>query len=182
MDEGSWGICGAEGKKVTMEIRNAVFSDWKALAEIERVCFPAEEAASGDSIRERLSCFPDHFWLLSDQGRIVSFVDGMVTEEKDLTDEMYERPAMHREDGAWQMIFGVNTLPAYRRKGCAGALLKQAISDAKKQGRKGLVLTCKEALIPYYAKFRFVNEGVSESVHGGAVWYQMRLELNNEKE
>ena len=100
MDEGSGRIRGAEGKNVTMEIRNAVFSDWKALAEIERVCFPAEEAASGDSIRERLSCFPDHFWLLSDQGRIVSFVDGMVTEEKDLTDEMYERPAMHREEGS----------------------------------------------------------------------------------
>lgn len=164
MDKRSCGICGAEGKKVTMEIRNAVFSDWKALAEIER------------------ACFPDHFWLLSDQGRIVSFVDGMVTEEKDLTDEMYERPAMHQEDGAWQMIFGVNTLPAYRRKGCAGALLKQAIADAKRQGRKGLVLTCKEALIPYYAKFGFVNEGISESVHGGAVWYQMRLELNNEKD
>ena len=104
------------------------------------------------------------------------------THLKNLTDEMYERPAMHREDGAWQMIFGVNTLPAYRRKGYAGALLKRAIADAKRQGRKGLVLTCKEALIPYYAKFGLVNEGVSESVHGGAVWYQMRLELNNEKD
>ena len=100
MDKRSGRIRGAEGKKVTMEIRNAVFSDWKALEEIERVCFPAEEAASGDSIRERLSCFPDHFWLLSDQGRIVSFVDGMVTEEKNLTDEMYERPAMHQEEGS----------------------------------------------------------------------------------
>jgi len=27
----------------------------------------------------------------------------------------------------------------------------------------------------YYAKFGFVNEGVSNSVHGGVVWYQMRL-------
>ena len=131
-----------------MEIRNAVFSDWKALAEIEIACFPAEEAASGDSIRNRLSCFPDHFWLLSDQGRIVSFVDGMVTEEKDLTDEMYERPAMHREDGAWQMIFGVNTLPAYRRKGCAGALLKQAIADAKNRGGRVWCLPVRKRLFP----------------------------------
>ena len=29
---------------------------------------------------------------------------------------------------------------------------KVRIADAKRQGRKGLVLTCKEALIPYYAK------------------------------
>ena len=43
------------------------------------------------------------------------------------------------------------------------------------QGRKGLVLTCKEKLLHYYAKFGFVNEGVSASTHGGVVWYQMRL-------
>ena len=40
---------------------------------------------------------------------------------------------------------------------------------------KGLVLTCKDKLIHYYAKFGFVNEGVSASVHGNVTWYQMRL-------
>ena len=30
--------------------------------------------------------------------------------EADLTDEMYEKAAMHNEDGAWQMIFGVKML------------------------------------------------------------------------
>ena len=39
------------------------------------------------------------------------------------------------------------------------------------------VLTCKEALVHYYAKFGFVNEGVSGSTHGGVVWYQMRLKF-----
>ena len=63
----------------------------------------------------------------------------------DLTDEMYENAAMHNENGAWQMIFGVNTIPAYRRHGYAGELILQAaIEDARKQGRKGLVLTCKD--------------------------------------
>lgn len=38
-----------------------------------------------------------------------------------------------------------------------------------------MVLTCKDALIPYYAKFGFVNEGVSASVHGNVTWNQMRL-------
>lgn len=88
---------------------------------------------------------------------------------------MYEKAEMHRENGDWQMIFGVNTIPAYRKKGYAGEIIKRAIADAREQGRKGLVLTCKERLIPYYAKFGFVNEGVSESVHGNVVWNQMRL-------
>ena len=82
---------------------------------------------------------------------------------------------MHEEQGDWQMIFGVNTIPAYRRCGLAEQLLKRAIADAKAQGRKGLVLTCKDKLIHYYAKFGFVNEGVSASVHGNVTWYQMRL-------
>ena len=51
------------------------------------------------------------------------------------------------------------------------------IEDAKAQGRKGLVLTCKDHLVHYYAKFGFVNEGVSGSEHGGVVWNQMRLEF-----
>ena len=65
--------------------------------------------------------------------------------------------------------FGVNTLPEYRRQGVAAALLERAIFDAKAQGRKGLVLTCKDKLVHYYAKFGFVSEGVSGSTHGGVL-------------
>ncbi len=36
------------------------------------------------------------------------FVDGFVTDEPDLTDEMYENAAMHNENGTWQMIFLVS--------------------------------------------------------------------------
>ena len=113
---------------------------------------------------------------MHDGEKLIAFVDGFVTDEPDLTDEMYENAAMHNENGAWQMIFGVNTLPEYRRHGYAGTLLRRAIDDAKQQGRKGLVLTCKERLIPYYAKFGFKGEGVSDkSTHGNVVWHQMRL-------
>ena len=73
------------------------------------------------------------------------------------------------------MIFGVDTIPAYRRRGCAEKVLNQVIEDTRKAGRKGLVLTCKDKLVHYYAKFGFVSEGVSQSEHGGVVWYQMRL-------
>ncbi|MGN0988600.1 MAG: GNAT family N-acetyltransferase [Otoolea sp.] len=161
-------------------LRTAVLEDAKEIAAVEAECFPAAEAATERSIRERLEVYPNHFWLLTDEEKIVGFVNGMVTEEPDLTDEMYENAEMHREDGRWQMIFGVDTIPEYRRRGCAGRLLRQAIADARAQGRDGLVLTCKERLIPYYARFGFRNEGISESVHGNAVWYQMRLSFDRE--
>lgn len=111
-----------------------------------------------------------------DSDKLISFVDGFVTDGADLTDEMYENAAMHNENGAWQMIFGVNTLPEYRQHGYAGELIQKAIADAKEQGRKGLVLTCKDRLVHYYAKFGFVDEGVTEkSTHGNVAWHQMRL-------
>ena len=159
-----------------MEIRNATMDDLQAIAAVEAACFPAAEAATAEEFAGRLAHYADHFWLLFEQGELVAFVDGFCTDMPDLTDEMYENAAMHNEDGAWQMIFGVNTLPEYRKHGYAGQLLRRAIDDARQQHRKGLVLTCKEKLLHYYAKFGFVNEGVSASTHGGVVWYQMRLD------
>lgn len=158
-----------------MEIRTASPSDWNELAAVEALCFPPAEAAPPAAFRARLAAYANHFWLLFDGAKLVGFVNGMVTDEADLRDEMYHNAGLHQENGAWQMIFGVNTIPEYRRRGYAEQLLRRAIGDARAQGRKGLVLTCKEALVHYYAKLGFVSEGVSPSVHGGAVWYQMRL-------
>ncbi|MDD7284506.1 MAG: GNAT family N-acetyltransferase [Firmicutes bacterium] len=160
-----------------MEIRKATLGDLKEIAAVEAECFPAAEAASEESLRKRLSVFADHFWLLFDGDKMVGFVNGMVTDEPDLSDEMYDDASMHNPDGKWQMIFGVDTIPEYRRQGCAGKVLSRVIEDARKQGREGLVLTCKDKLIHYYAKFGFENEGLSKSVHGDAVWYQMRLKF-----
>ena len=158
-----------------MTIRTAQMEDIDAITAVETECFPPAEAATKEEFAERLKYYKDHFWLMFDEERLVAFVDGMVSNQKDLTDEMYEKADLHEEQGDWQMIFGVNTVPAYRRRGLAEQLLKRAIADAKAQGRKGLVLTCKDKLIHYYAKFGFENEGVSESAHGDVVWNQMRL-------
>ena len=158
-----------------MNIRTATLNDLDAVTAVEAACFPAAEAASKEEFAERLRYYGSHFWLLERGGRLVAFVDGMTTDRPDLTDEMYADASLHDEHGAWQMIFGVNTLPEYRRRGYAAMLIQRAIADARAQGRRGLVLTCKDALVPYYAKFGFVSEGASESAHGGVRWNQMRL-------
>ena len=161
---------------INMEIRKATINDLDSIAAVEAECFPPAEAATKEEFSERIKYYGDHFWLMYDDEKLIAFVDGFVTDEADLTDEMYEKADMHDENGKWQMIFGVNTIPAYRKNGYAGQLLEAAIVDAKAQGRKGLVLTCKDWLVHYYAKFGFKDEGVSDkSVHGGVVWHQMRL-------
>jgi len=159
-----------------MRIRTAALTDLAAVTAVEAACFPPAEAATERDFAARLAVYPDHFWLLEDEiGTLISFVNGLVTNEPVLRDEMYADASFHDENGAWQMIFGVNTLPEYRKQGLAGQVLRRVIEDARKQGRKGCVLTCKETLIHYYETFGFVNEGVSESVHGGVQWYDMRL-------
>ena len=90
---------------------------------------------------------------------------------------MFADASIHQPEGAWQMIFGVATHPEYQRRGLAAQVLERAIADVKAEGRRGLILTFKEQKLHYYAKFGFVNQGVSVSEHGGAKWYQMRLEF-----
>ena len=159
-----------------MEIRTATIADLAQIAAVEAECFPAAEAATKEEFAERIKYYGNHFWLMFEGEKLIAFVDGFVTDEPDLTDEMYENACMHNENGVWQMIFGVNTLPEYRKRGYAGELIRRAIADARQQSRKGLVLTCKDRLLAYYAKFGFVDEGVPEkSTHGNARWHQMRL-------
>ena len=124
-------------------IRTATPADLDALDAIERECFPPAEAATREALAARLQQYPDHFWLLEvpvdphhaashptvpsptapHDMRIVSFVNGMTTDEPHLLDVMYDNATMHDPHGMWQMIFGVDTLPAFRRHGYAGTLL-----------------------------------------------------------
>lgn len=159
-----------------MHIRTATLADLPALAAVEAACFPAAEAASEADFAARLAVYPSHFWLLEDEdGALVSFINGPVTDEPLIQDEMYANPACHKEQGDWQTIFGVNTLPAFRRQGLAGRVMERVITDAKAQGRKGCVLTCKAEKVHYYETFGYRSEGLSDSTHGGAVWYDMRI-------
>ncbi|MDO4554422.1 MAG: GNAT family N-acetyltransferase [Lachnospiraceae bacterium] len=159
-----------------MRIRHAVENDIDELTRIEVVSYPLEEGASRESISKRVAVFPECFWILEEEGHIKAFINGMATDEADLTDEMYDCASMHKRDGKWQMIFSVVTAPDCRGKGYASKLMWEVIADSKKKNRAGIVLTCKEKLLGFYEQFGFQNEGISASTHGGVRWYQMRRE------
>ena len=120
---------------------------------------PPAEAAPKAAFRDRLAACPQTCWLLWEGDTLLAMVNGMTVQTPDLTDAMYETTALHDPAGPWLMIFGVDTHPDHRRRGYAGRLLRHAIQAARDQGRAGVVLTCKERLLPYYAKFGFVSEG-----------------------
>lgn len=159
-----------------MVIRHAEQTDIPQIAQVEAAAFPPAEAASPDSVAQRVETFPQCFWLWEEEGQILAFINGMATNRRDLADEMYHDASLHDPDGEWLMIFSVATHPDFRHQGRASALMERVISDSRGV-RKGLVLTCKEHMLGFYARFGFVSEGISDSDHGGARWYQMRLAL-----
>lgn len=161
-------------KDTKILIRTATIADLEQIARVEAECFPAAEAATEAEFAQRLSRYASHFWLMFEGEKLISFVDGFVTDSRDLTDEMYADAGLHDENGAWQMIFGVNTIPSERRHGYAGMLIRACLRQAEEEGRKGAVLTCLKEKIPWYHSFGFENEGISASVHGDVTWYQMR--------
>lgn len=165
-----------EGAAGGLAIRHATAADVPALAALELVTFPAAQAATPEEVADRVAHYPECFWLLVDgAGAIVAAVNGFVTDHADLTDDMYARAADHDPHGAWQMVFSVATDPAHQHHGLASLLMRRVVADARAAGRKGVVLTCLDPLVGFYARFGFVDEGFQGSTHGDVVWHQMRL-------
>ena len=104
-----------------MSIRHAVPADVGTLADIEAASYPPAEGASRQSIAGRVAVYPDHFWLLDEDGGVKAFVNGLVTDQPDLTDAMYDDPHLHTPEGGWQMIFSVVTASRVLRQVCADA-------------------------------------------------------------
>ena len=156
-------------------IRRARLADLNAVAAVEAACFPPAEAASRDSLAKRLVAYGESFLVAERQGEIIGFINGSVVDSETIDDDMFDNISLHRPNGRYQAIFGLDVVPACRRQGVAASLMDALIATARKEGRLGLILTCKEHLIPYYEKFGYVNQGVSQSVHGGAVWYDLIL-------
>ena len=87
-----------------MEISKATLNDLDAITALEAACFPEAEAASRESFEKRLKVFADRFWLMWDGDRLVSMVNGMVTDQEELVDEMFVDASIHQPEGGWQMI------------------------------------------------------------------------------
>ena len=158
-----------------MNIRNAKIQEGPLLAHIEGVCFPPAEAASREQVLERIQVFSENFFVAELDGVVVGFINGANTDSPVLPDEMYHDVSLHRPEGDYQTVFGLNVLPEYRRQGIGEQLVRHYVEAARERGRKGVILTCKEQKIHFYEKIGFSCRGVAESSHGGAVWYAMEL-------
>lgn len=160
---------------MTMEctIRPARPNEIERIAQIEALCFPAAETASYAEFSERYRVFSENFLVAECSGQMIGFINGGTNDVPDLPDEFYHNTALHKPDGAYQTVFGLDVLPDFRGQGIAQKLMEGFIQLARDRHKAGVILTCKERLIPFYEKLGFSNHGVSASCHGGATWYDM---------
>lgn len=160
-----------------IKIRQASIKDLDAVTEVEMECFPKAEAATKVSLEQRIKTFPESFFVAELNGEIIGFINGCVINGTVIYDDLFKDATLHIKKGDYQTIFGLDVIPNYRNQGIAAQLMDYIIAASRITGRKGIILTCKEELIHYYTKFGYVDKGVSESVHGGAKWYDMILEF-----
>lgn len=148
--------------------------------EIERICFPPNEACSAENMQERIKAATDFFLVAVDRktGKIAGFFNGLATHENKLRDEFFTDASLHDPTGKVIMMTGLDVLPEYRKQGLARELVFQYQRRARADGRNMLVLTCLPNKVKMYRKFGFVDRGISESSWGGEQWHEMTCMLN----
>ena len=80
---------------------------------------------------------------------MLGFINGAMIAKQTLSDEMYEDTSYHNVFHAYQSVYGLAVLPAFRHMGIAKKLMQFFIDLSKSRQKKGMVLTCKETLIPF---------------------------------
>ena len=74
------------------EFRSILPDEAGQTAEIERICFPPNEACSPAMMKERVAAAPEFFLVAEDRktGRLAGFLNGLATDEEALRDAFFK--------------------------------------------------------------------------------------------
>ncbi|MBE5861460.1 MAG: GNAT family N-acetyltransferase [Lachnospiraceae bacterium] len=165
----------ARKANLRFEFRYVRQEEAEEAADIERRCFPPNEACTPERMKRRIRVASDFFLVAIDPltGRMAGFVNGIATQENKLRDEFFTDESLHDPSGPNIMILGVAVLPEYRGQGLARELVSQYSRLQRERNRRMLVLTCLEDKVKMYEKFGFRDRGESSSAWGGETWHEM---------
>ena len=161
------------------EFRNIKQNEAEEAAEIERICFPPNEACSKKHMKDRVAGIADLFLVAIDRenGKMAGFFNGIATNEEKFRDEFFTDAGLHDPDGKVVMLLGLDVLPEYRGQGLARKIVSEYIRREKANKRKLLILTCLENKIKMYEGMGYENHGTANSTWGGEEWYEMGYQL-----
>ena len=160
-----------------IKIEQAKAEDLKDIANIEAICFPQTEACGYEEFVKRNEVFGENFLVARKDDQIVGFINGNETSQRYLPDCFYSDASLHDPKGIYMTVFGIDVLPTYQHQGIASMLMHAYIDLARKKGKEGIILTCKDRLLPFYESFGYKKLQDSLSSHGGAKWNDMFLEI-----
>lgn len=158
-------------------VRNVKIEDLPELVAIEQSCFSKQEAASKEAFIKRIQQIPDSFFVAEENGEILGLVNGPVVDTAFITDDLFSDIKPNSLSGGHQTILGLAVSPHLQKRGIASLLLEHLEKEARLKNRESITLTCKEDLLRFYENRGYINHGVSDSEHGGAVWYNMGKKL-----
>lgn len=166
------------------EFRDILPKEAEQAAEIERICFPPNEACTREMIIRRVEKAPDLFLVAVDRhtGRVAGFLNGLATRESTFRDEFFTDAELHDPDGKNIMLLGLDVLPEYRGQGLAREIVRTYAAREQAKGRRMLLLTCLESKVEMYRKMGFRDEGIANSEWGGEQWHEMSCVVCREKE
>ncbi|KHD45786.1 GNAT family N-acetyltransferase [Streptococcus hongkongensis] len=156
-----------------MIIRNVRPSDWQRVSQIESSNFSKEEAMTEDAIKQRCQRITDTFLVAELDDQIVGYIEGPVVKQPILEDHLFHDVKENPLTGGYIAITSLSIEKMHQQEGIGIALLAALKDVAISQERSGIILTCHEELIAYYEMNGFSNLGLSDSTHGGSVWYLM---------
>ncbi|KAK4052711.1 hypothetical protein OIV83_001998 [Microbotryomycetes sp. JL201] len=144
--------------------------------ELESAGYPADEAASLESLRSRQQGAPELFLGAYDGQTLVGFVCGTLTDKATLT---HDSMSTHVPDAPYVAIHSVCVASSHRRQGIALGLVRDYIARLRSAGRyHGALLIAHDNLIPLYQKAGFELVGKSSVVHGSEPWFEMKADLS----
>ena len=163
------------------ELRNIGIEEAEEAAEIERICFPPNEACSRQMMLERIRKAPELFLVAIDRetGKMAGFLNGLSTSEDTFRDEFFTDAGLHNPEGKNIMLLGLDVLPEYRSQGLARELVRRYLEREWGRGRKEIILTCLESKVAMYEKFGFKDKGIAQSTWGGEEWHEMGVKNQN---
>ncbi len=157
--------------------RSAQLTDLDEIMTIEHSGFTDDEAATRTAMHNRILTYPETFIVANQDNQLLGYIVGPSFNHRYLTDQLYETATPNQPGDDYQAVLSLVVSPKAQGMGIGSQLLKKLAEIAKQQGRKAITLTCLKALIPFYQKNGYQNEGVAASSHANEIWYNMVLKL-----
>ena len=162
------------------EFRNIKQDEAEEAAEIERICFPPNEACSKKHMKDRVAGIADLFLVAIDKEneKMAGFLNGLATDDDDIKGRVLYRCQVcitrkARMSCFWDWMYCRNTAVRGLQENWYAGISKENVG----RGRKEIILTCLESKVAMYEKFGFKDKGIAQSTWGGEEWHEMSVRI-----